>query len=230
MEVRSREDKFDVCLKHEASEAEGYDKPVVTIVIQKMNEDGDYVEVYKTTSGDFEVRDTSVRSGDTAQYRVIYLDEGGLYLDTKDYEVTCQFDGIAVMDDTTVYRTVANWGYDHTRNTSVGFVQPYFKRTPIAIVHGDMNYESGSVTGLFAPFDERGNPVYANQAAYRHKMIDWLANKKPKVVKTMDGYAWKVMVGTGFQDKLSGHVDAQLVTFTWTEIDDLPRDARLKEV
>ena len=75
---------------------------------------------------------------------------------------------------------------------------------------------------MFAPFDSKGNPVYDNLTLYRHRLIDYLTDHRVKLFKTYDGYMLLVAIDSGVQDAYDGHLDAEIVSFDWREVQEIP--------
>lgn len=202
---------------------------VSKIIIQKYNPDTDdwnhafEKNITAPTDANFTLSDIYVASLYSYKYKIIYVNSESTILQEVEKTVQCRFDGLVVMDASgTTYNAVANWNYTHSRERSVSFIQPFFSRFPIAIYNGSVNYESGSASGLFAPFDSEGNPAYENLTLYRHKLIDYLTDQQVKLFKTYDGYMWLVAIDSGVQDAYDGHLDAEIVSFDWREVQEIP--------
>lgn len=202
---------------------------VSKIVIQKYNSNTGLWErafeqnVSKKADANFTLSDIYVASLHSYNYKVLYVNSESTIIRETEKTVRCVFDGLVIMDTYgTVYNAVANWNFSHSRERSVGFIQPFFSRFPIAIYNGSVNYESGSASGLFAPFDSEGNPAYENLTLYRHKLIDYLTDQQVKLFKTYDGYMWLVAIDSGVQDAYDGHLDSEIVSFDWREVQEIP--------
>lgn len=202
---------------------------VTKIVIQKYDPVvGEWKHAYEkfittSTDADFTLSDIYVASLHEYSYKMIYIDSDSTILDEVERTVKCNFDGLVVMDSYgNTYNAVANWNYTHSREGGAGFIQPFFSRFPIAIYNGNVNYESGNASGLFAPFDSKGNPVYDNLTLYRHRLIDYLTDHRVKLFKTYDGYMWLVAIDSGVQDAYDGHLDSEVVSFDWREVQEIP--------
>lgn len=178
----------------------------------------------------FFLSDIYVATGKTYRYKALYVNANNDLLKEEEGEVLCYFDGLVVMDATSLYVSVGNWSYSHSRTTSVNFIQPFQRKHPIAIVNGNVNYESGDASGVFAPFDERGDPAYEGSTPYRQQFLNYLATPGVKLFKTYDGYMWLVCIDSGMKDTYEYNKDTELVSFSWTEVDEIPTTNCLQAV
>ena len=197
------------------------------LIVQKQDTDEKWQHAFEqagTTADEVAVklRDIYVANGETYSYKVMYINEENIIVKQEELTVVSQFGGLVVADKTATYISVGNWDYAHSRTTSVNYIQPFQRRYPIAIVNGDVSYESGNASGIFAPFDAKGNPTYENLTAYRHKFLRYLSQPGTKLFKTFDGYMWMVSIGSGTKDTYEKSSETIAVSFDWTEVDDVP--------
>ena len=112
-------------------------------------------------------------------------------------EILSQFDGVFICDLDTVYRFYAGVEYGSgSRVQKVGVFEPMGRVTPIIVSNALINYETGSVTGTVLPSDYGTTGVVQPLAMVqeRKQLLDFLTNKKAKVLKDWNGGAWLMMV------------------------------------
>lgn len=70
---------------------------------------------------------------------------------------------------------------------------------------------------------------HARRIIYQKKFMDFLTNRKPKLLKNMDGRAWLIMITENPTDTADTDYRNRSVTFQWTEIGDITREEDLYE-
>lgn len=149
---------------------------------------------------------------------------------------TCTIDGVLlyaveVTDDTEEgedgevenYSTNLNVTLDLQRKYSISYVQPYYSTYPHAIKAGNLNYTVGSLEALWLPRSEDGCTYSAeNSQAYKRKIIDFLTNGEPKVLKTHDGYTMCIMVDDTIELPVDAALGDGMLKFNFTEISEVP--------
>ncbi len=55
---------------------------------------------------------------------------------------------------------------------------------------------------------------------YQRELVDILSDRKPKLLKNMDGRIWLVKIETPINDTAESTYNNRKITFTWTEIGD----------
>ena len=136
--------------------------------------------------------------------------------------VLSEFDGICVMERGSYWWSpITDAKVDTTRNIEKSFNTMLNNRYPISVTRAITNYDSGSATGMFVPYDE-DECRFINDAEsripYQKKFMDFLTNYQPKIFKTLDGRIWLVDVVPSPEDRASNYYDERYVTFSWHEI------------
>lgn len=186
--------------------------------------------VAKPADAAFTAADPYVATDKVYSYKVLYINAAATILKTVPLNCNVQYRGVCIGDGKgQAYLAPFNVTYHHARQTAVNYVQPFNSRFPIAIVGGAKNHEQGDVTGLFCPFDHEC-PVLENLTAYRHELVDFLCAPGVKLLKTFDGYMWMVHVDSGAADKLDFVPDTETVSFSWTEVAEVPTDHMMRVV
>ena len=112
-------------------------------------------------------------------------------------EVLSQFDGVFICDLETVYKFYAGVEYgDGTRVQKIGVFEPMGRKTPVVVSNALTNYETGNVQGTVLPSDYGQTGTYQPLALVqeRKELLDFLTNKKAKVLKDWNGGTWLMMV------------------------------------
>lgn len=139
-----------------------------------------------------------------------------------EYNITTiltQFDGIFVCDVDTIISMYSGITLNRTSNQSVGELQPIGAKYPITINNGDVDYESGTLGATILGTDFITNKkldpsiITDNTTA----LMNFLKNKKPKILKDWNGNIWLVMI-TG-NPTISSNVvtGVNSVDFSWSE-------------
>ena len=103
-------------------------------------------------------------------------------------EIISQFDGVFICDLDTVYKFYAGVEYGSgSRVQKIGIFEPMGRVTPIVVSNALINYETGSVTGTVLPSDYGTTGVAKPLAMVqeRKQLLDFLTNKKAKVLKDL---------------------------------------------
>lgn len=171
--------------------------------------------------GDFSACDIYTATGETYEYIMKYV-SGDTEVPVYGAEITVDFDGIFIGNAMGAYVCVGNPAITYQRQTSQTYVQPYFSTKPQAVRNGAMDYYSGTVKGVFTPFDAEGNPLFGRNQAYRRVFSNFLNNATIKLLKSYEGWMWLVQVDAVTSEDAQGIVEAVEQQFAWTEVADAP--------
>ena len=139
--------------------------------------------------------------------------------------VASQFQGIFICDLDTVYKFYMGVSYgDTTRAQKVGTFEPFGQQYPVIVSNGAINYETGSVSGRIMPPDYTTTGTINRQKIVAEKkiLLDFLTNKKAKILKDWNGQMWLLIVtGTPSVSYDSNYgMGMMTASFDWTEIGD----------
>ena len=143
-------------------------------------------------------------------------------------EILSQFDGVFICDLDTVYRFYAGVEYGSgSRVQKVGVFEPMGRVTPIVVSNALINYETGNVKGTVLPSDygTTGDAQPTAMVQERKQLLDFLTNKKAKVLKDWWGNAWLMVVidSPGINYKSGSGMGIADVTFNYVTLGD-PND------
>lgn len=83
------------------------------------------------------------------------------------------------------------------------------------------NYDTGSCKGNFMELNEDDCSFQTDdrdRVKYQKKILDFLANGSPKLLKNFDGRTWLILVDDKISDTADGLYNNRIITFNWTEI------------
>lgn len=109
--------------------------------------------------------------------------------------ILSKFEGVFVCDIDTVFKFHAGIEYNNnTANQQVGVFQPYNRKYPIIVSNSLINYQTGSIGGWVLPddFDDNRQPNRTDITKEKEVLLKFLLNKKPKIIKDMNGNSWLV--------------------------------------
>lgn len=109
--------------------------------------------------------------------------------------ILSKFEGVFVCDIDTVFKFHAGIEYNNnTANQQVGVFQPYNRKYPVIVSNSLINYQTGSIGGWVLPddFDDNRQPNRTDITKEKEVLLKFLLNKKPKIIKDMNGNSWLV--------------------------------------
>ena len=140
--------------------------------------------------------------------------------------ILSKFEGVFICDIDTVFKFYAGVEYDtNDAIQQVGVFQPYNRKYPIVVSNSIMQYQTGGIGGWVLPEDYEDTHVFDRSKIVKEKevLLNFLMNKKPKILKDMNGNNWLVY----FADNPSVVYDNNYgqgmlkVSAKWTEVGDL---------
>ena len=142
--------------------------------------------------------------------------------------ILSKFEGVFICDIDTVFKFYAGVEYDtNDAIQQVGVFQPYNRKYPIIVSNSIMQYQTGGVGGWVLPEDYEDTHVFDRSKIVKEKeaLLNFLMNKKPKILKDMNGNNWLVYF-TGNPSVVYDNNYGQgmlKVSAKWTEVGD-PND------
>lgn len=139
--------------------------------------------------------------------------------------ILSNFDGVFVCDLDTIYKFYAGVEYGSgSRVQKVGVFEPMGRATPIIVSNSLINYETGSVQGTVLPSDygDTGNYQPIAMVGERKQLLDFLTNKKAKVIKDWNGNSWLVFIvdSPGINYKSNSGMAIADVSFNYVTLGD----------
>lgn len=144
--------------------------------------------------------------------------------------VKSDFGGIYLLDKTTEYFIGLDPEIsDIVRNQSASVETTLSGQYPIVFYGSEANYYTGHCSGTIIKYDRAHDSFdFDGSIEYREKMIDWLTNKKPKVIKSWDGRGWLANVNGNISIDDSEHYNKVSISFDFVETGSLDKTKDLK--
>ena len=174
----------------------GSGNEVTAIRIQRQKEDeiiwNDIIQIDYTTGSQsfYTFTDKYVQNDVTYRYALIPLSGNTLgYRQSSDL-ITVDFDGVFLSDLTHNYKLFYNvelGNFEH--NTPSSIQEPLNSQYPI-ITYGTLNYIRGSIEALFlsaSTVTTYGNINVRSEKLERQDLMNFLKNRKPKILRTGNG-------------------------------------------
>lgn len=112
-------------------------------------------------------------------------------------QITTNFRGVFICDTSTAYRFYTGVEYGTTSTIQkIGIFEPFGKQYPVVVSNGNTKYDSGSFSGYILPPSFYQNNIIDRKeiVVERNAIINFLTNKKPKILKDFNGNCWLVCI------------------------------------
>ena len=139
--------------------------------------------------------------------------------------ISTKFDGVFICDIDTIYKFYAGVQYGETQKvTKVGVFEPFGRKYPVVVSNGMLGYQTGSVTGTILNNDFVNTRQIDRLACVkeRDELLDFLTNRKAKVLKDWNGKSWLMIVSGNPSVSYPDGYGMALgkATFNYTEVGD----------
>lgn len=111
--------------------------------------------------------------------------------------ITTNFNGVFICDLDTIYRFYAGVQYGATEQVQrIGTFEPFGKQYPVVVSNALINYQKSSVSGtvLQNGYMETRQIDRLAIVKERKNLLDFLTNKKAKILKDWNGNSWLMVV------------------------------------
>ena len=138
--------------------------------------------------------------------------------------VMSQFDGVFICDANTIFKFNMGVEYGSTDIVQqVGTFTVLGRKYPIVMSNGLANYQTGQLSGLVLPEDYEDtrtiDRIVITQR--RNKLMEFLTNKKPKIIKDRNQNQWLVIVQSPSTSYLNNYGQGIVsASMQWIEIGD----------
>lgn len=112
-------------------------------------------------------------------------------------QITTNFRGVFICDTSTAYRFYTGVEYGTTSTIQkIGVFEPFGRQYPVVVSNGNTKYDSGSFSGyVLPPSFYQDNIIDRKEIVIeRNAIINFLSNKKPKILKDFNGNCWLICV------------------------------------
>ena len=196
------------------------DSKWITIYVKPINESGDL---------SFVGYDYNVAAQKSYYYALVPISDGSVensyFIINRPVDV--MFDGVFISEIDAVYGTMVNTICDVTRNAPSAIAElinnKYGKYTSNTIA----NYDTGTCTGDFVRMEDEctSSGTYFEILGgypYRKEFVDFLTDRKPKILKYETGAIWLVnIIGAPTNSASNQYLpDVRTLSFEWAETGD----------
>lgn len=151
--------------------------------------------------------------------------EGTYYTST----ITPDTEKLVIVDGTlALWATIVTDGFANSqRNSAPGVIEPLNSKYPVIVHNGMANYDTVSITAGWFPTEEdhctlQIGPEYDGWVAkYAKRFMDFLTNKRVKMLKNVDGRMWLCYVTTLPANNARDVYWDREITFGVTEVGDV---------
>lgn len=172
----------------------------------------------------FTINDYLNKSGVEYEYAFVPVMEGieGNYVSNT---IRSKFNGVFVCDAETIYKFYAGVEYGNSeRVQKIGMFEPLGKKYPVFVSNALLNYETGSFEGTILNNDFIQTRALDNMAMIkeRESLLDFLTNKKAKILKDWNGNYWLIVITDNVSIKYANNSSMAIasVDAKWAEIGD----------
>ncbi len=139
--------------------------------------------------------------------------------------VISKFQGVFICDIDSIFRLQAGVEYSNmATNQQIGVFQPYNRKYPVVVSNSLMQYKTGSIGGWVLPedYDETRRTTGSEVMKQKELLLNMLTNKKPKIIKDMNGNNWLVYFTGNPSVTYDNNVGQSMVKVNaeWTEVGD----------
>ena len=139
--------------------------------------------------------------------------------------IKSKFNGVFICDAESIYKFYTNVSYGtNERVQQIGVFEPFGRKYPVVVSNALLNYETGSFKGdiLNNDFLETRKINAKEIVEKRKQIIDFLTNKKAKILKDWNGNFWLIFITDNIQTSYANNSGMSIVNVDaeWTEIGD----------
>lgn len=197
-----------------------------TIII-KRREHGtmDWITIFTipvNSISDFNfVKEYKYGEADTHYDFMVISSIGGIQNSYEFTECKSDFDGLCLADKENFYKTIYNIEpVDITNNNSESILNLLNSTYPVIVSNDASNYSSGTVSAVFIKIDNCDIATRRNSTKYRNEIMNWLTNKKAKILKLDNGTIKMIRVVGTPSETDGGHPELKNINFDFVEIGD----------
>lgn len=189
-----------------------------------------------TNVGDlsFSFSDSLSRNNTEYEYAWIPILKNGTEGGYTIVDVLSKFNGVYLADVNSIYKFVADTSYGQTRRVQqIGTFEPYGRKYPVYVSNGMINYEQGSMNArLIGDYLETGVLNREKIVNEKQSLMDFLTNKKAKILKDYNGNYWLVIITGNPTVEYDNNYGMGVMTanFQWSEVGDANNANDMKSV
>ncbi len=134
-------------------------------------------------------------------------------------EISYDFEGLMLIEKGKTIRTIADISITEDKNLQVGTANTLAGKYPFVFYNGYNNYFSGTISATFLDLDSDCE-LSENERIHKYyaEVMEFLNNRKPKIMKYDDGRIRLIAVTTPPNDTMEDNYDKHTISFSYTEI------------
>lgn len=165
--------------------------------------------------------DRLVEAGTEYEYAILPIGEGGYEGKYNVERIVAEFEGTYICDKDNVFRLFYNLEYGDIENIISSSVIETFAQYPV-VTYGNLDYKRGSIQCLILSDStvDNGDIDLAQEKILRKQIIQFLKNKKPKILKDSSrNYLMIAIIGSP-KEIPNNDLAQQIynISFDWVEI------------
>ena len=185
----------------------------------------DYVSAEELgTTLSFTLNDNLNQSDVEYEYAFVPVSQGieGNYITNT---IKSKFNGVFICDAESIYKFYTNVSYGtNERVQQIGVFEPFGRKYPVVVSNSLLNYETGSFKGDILNSDFLNTRrINAKEIVEKRKqVVDFLTNKKAKILKDWNGNFWLIFITDNIQTDYANNSGMSIVNVEakWTEVGD----------
>ena len=185
----------------------------------------DYVSAEELgTTLSFTLNDNLNQNGVEYEYAFVPVSQGieGNYITNT---IKSKFNGVFICDAESIYKFYTNVSYGtNERVQQIGVFEPFGRKYPVVVSNALLNYETGSFKGdiLNNDFLDTRRINAKEIVEKRKQIVDFLTNKKAKILKDWNGNFWLIFITDSIQTDYANNSSMSIVNVEsrWTEVGD----------
>lgn len=139
--------------------------------------------------------------------------------------IKSKFNGVFICDAESIYKFYTNVSYGtNERVQQIGVFEPFGRKYPVVVSNSLLNYETGSFKGdiLNNDFLDTRRIDAKEIVEKRKQIVDFLTNKKAKILKDWNGNFWLIFITDSIQTDYANNSGMSIVNVEsrWTEVGD----------
>ena len=139
--------------------------------------------------------------------------------------IKSKFNGVFICDAESIYKFYTNVSYGtNERVQQIGVFEPFGRKYPVVVSNSLLNYETGSFKGdiLNNDFLDTRRIDAKEIREKRKQIVDFLTNKKAKILKDWNGNFWLIFITDSIQTDYANNSGMSIVNVEsrWTEVGD----------
>ena len=139
--------------------------------------------------------------------------------------IKSKFNGVFICDAESIYKFYTNVSYGtNERVQQIGVFEPFGRKYPVVVSNALLNYETGSFKGdiLNSDFLDTRMINAKEIVEKRKQIVDFLTNKKAKILKDWNGNFWLIFITDKIQTDYANNSGMSIVNVEakWIEVGD----------